>query len=74
MFPSSWVLKAVAEFPATKNTLAGVAEHHGAKDGSAVVDGLVSERRLVMIGEKKAARYCLPELAPRRRKSARRQK
>jgi hypothetical protein len=72
MHPSGYVLKAVSEFPATKVTLAGIAVHHGALDGEAVVDGLISERRLVMIGERKAARYCLPERAPRNRKSARR--
>lgn len=72
MHPSGYVLKAVSEFPATKVTLAGIAEHHGALDGEAVVDGLISERRLVMIGERKAARYCLPEKAPRNRKKARR--
>lgn len=74
MLPSAWVLRAVSEFPATKNTLAGIAERHGAINGDAVVDGLVSERRLVMIGEKRATRYCLPEKAPRNRKSARRRK
>lgn len=74
MLPSAWVLRAVSEFPATRNTLAGIAERHGAKDGSAVVDGLVGEGRLVMIGEKRASRYCLPEKAPRRRKSARRRR
>ena len=74
MFPSGWVLKAVATFPATRLTLAGIAERHGAKDGDAVVDGLLSEGRLVMIGEKRASRYCLPENAPRNRKNARRRK
>lgn len=66
MYPSGYVLKAVSEFPATKLTLAGIAEHHGAVNGEAVVEGLV--------GEKKAARYCLPENAPRNRKKARRAK
>lgn len=74
MFPSGWVLKAVATFPATRNTLAGVAERHGAKDGDAVVDGLISEGRLVMIGEKRAARYCLPEKAPRNKRAARKRR
>lgn len=74
MRPSGYVLKAVSEFPATKLTLAGIAERHGAISGEAVVDGLLSERRLVMIGERKAARYCLPENAPRNRKAARRAK
>lgn len=72
MYPSGYVLKAVSEFPATKLTLAGIAEHHGAVNGEAVVEGLVGEGRLVMIGEKKGARYCLPENAPRNRKKARR--
>ena len=72
MLPSVWVLRAVREFPATKTTLAGIAERHGAIDGEAVVDGLVSERRMVMIGDRRGARYCLPENAPRNRKQARR--
>lgn len=63
MFPSGYVLKAVAEFPATRNTLCGIAERHGAKDGFAVVDGLISEGRLVMLGKNKGARYALPSKA-----------
>jgi len=72
MFPSQWVLRAVAIFPATRAVLETLAERHGAKSGQAVVDGLLSEGRLVMLGERRAARYCLPQNAPRNRKRARR--
>lgn len=66
--PSTWVLKAVATFPATRITLAGIAENHGAKNGDAVVDGLLSEGRLVMLGEGKGARYALPGTKAKRRR------
>jgi hypothetical protein len=56
--PSEVVLEAVDEIPAPMSVIAQLAENAGAKDGVALVKGLVSEGRLVMIGEKKNARYC----------------
>lgn len=68
MFPSGWVLKALKAFPATRNTLAGIAEKHGAINGEAVVDGLVSERRVEMTGKGPGTRYHLPGTKKRRRR------
>ncbi len=61
--PSQVVLEGVSEFPSTRLVLATLAERAGAKDGSAVVTGLVGEGRLVMIGNKKMARYGTPAQA-----------
>ncbi len=70
MLPSAWVLRAVSDFPATRLTLETLAERHGAKSGKGVVDGLISEGRLVMIGERRGARYGLPGRKVVRRKRA----
>lgn len=66
--PGTWVLKAVSEIPATRRVLETLAEIHGAKDGKAVVDELIAAGKLVMIGERKGARYALPGTQERRKR------
>lgn len=48
--------------PARRNTLVGIAEHHGATDAKALVDGLIKSGKLVKVcGSRRGARYGRPE-------------
>jgi hypothetical protein len=67
--PRNWVLKTVEEFPATRLVLETIAEHHGARNGKVVVNKLIDAGKLVMIGDKRGARYALPGTKPRRKRA-----